>query len=160
MQTVTVRKELDHDAESVWCVLDDFGSVYKYNPGVRMSEIVGEKVTGLGAQRICHFYDGTSVKETVIRYTPDRGYSLSLSDFSLPLKRAAGHFTLMPLGAGKSVLSITLEFEPRFGPAGWLMAKLTMRPALKRALNGLTKGLEDHLETGRLVGEKGELLAA
>ena len=38
------------------------------------------------------------------------------------------------------------------------MGKLLMRPMLTKALKGLTKGLDDHIRTGRIVGSKGELL--
>lgn len=38
--------------------------------------------------RVCHFYDGSSLKETIINYVPNQGYSFELSAFSLPLKSA------------------------------------------------------------------------
>ena len=160
MHNITVTREMNNNVETVWKVLDDYGSVYKYNPGVESSEILGEKNTGLGARRVCNFYDGSSLKETIIKYVPNQGYSFELSDYSLPLNRATAHVQLEPLSNGKSMLSITLEIEPKFGPIGWLMAKLLMRPALTKALIGLTKGLDDYMTSGRLVGESGELLAA
>ena len=160
MHSITVKREMDNSVEAVWKVLDDYGTVYKYNPGVATSEILGEKKTGLGARRECHFYDGSSIKETIIRYVPNEGYSFELSDFSLPLKRATSHFKLAALSQNKSLLSVTIKFEPKFGPVGWLMAKLLMRPMLTKALNGLTKGLDDYMTSGQLVGESGELLAA
>ena len=160
MHSITVKREMNNNVETVWKVLDDYGSVYKYNPGVESSEILGEKNTGLGARRVCNFYDGSSLKETIIRYVPNQGYSFELSDFSLPLKRATSHFQLEPLSRDRCLLSVTIEFEPKFGPLGWLMAKLLMRPMLTKALNGLTKGLDDYMTSGQLVGESGELLAA
>ena len=160
MHNITVKREMNNSVESIWKVLDDYGSVYKYNPGVATSDILGEKKTGLGARRVCNFYDGSSLNETIIKYIPNKGYSFELSDYSLPLKRAISNFELEPLSNGKSVLTVTIEFEPKFGPVGWLMAKLLMRPTLTKALNGLTKGLDDYMTSGQLVGEAGELLAA
>jgi ribosome-associated toxin RatA of RatAB toxin-antitoxin module len=160
MHNVTVKREINHDVESVWNVLDDFGTVHKYHPGVKTSSIIGDKQTGMGAKRVCNFYDGSSLKETIIKYTPNQGYSFRLSDFSLPLKSATSHFQLEPLDKDKSLLSVEIEFEPKFGPLGWLMAKLLMRPMLTKALNGLTKGLDDYMTSGQLVGQGGELLAA
>ena len=78
----------------------------------------------------------------------------------MPLKRAFSHFQLEPLSKDKCLLSVTIEFEPKFGPIGWLMAKLLMRPMLAKALNGLTKGLDDYMTSEQFVGESGELLAA
>jgi hypothetical protein len=48
---------------------------------------------------------------------------------------------------------------PKFGPLGWVMGKLMMRPMLLRALRGLTKGVDDHMSTGAIVGKGGALLA-
>jgi len=160
MHKVTVTKEMSHNVEAVWKVLDDYGSVYKYNPGVKTSDILGAKRTGLGARRQCNFCDGSSFKETIVEYVPNEGYSFTLSDFSLPLKSANSHFGLTAISGSKSSLSVTLEFEPKFGPLGWLMAKLLMRPALTKTLNGLVSGLDDYMKSGQLFGESGELLAA
>jgi len=160
MHTITVKREMNENVAGVWKVLDDYGTVYRYNPGVESSELLNDKKTGLGARRVCHFYDGSSLKETIIKYVPNQGYSFMLSDFSLPLKRATTHFRLAPINEDKCLLSVTIEFEPKFGPLGWLMAKLLMRPMLTKALNGLTKGLDDYITSGRLVGQGGVLLAA
>ena len=62
MHNVTVKREMNNNVETVWKVLDDYGTVYKYNPGVETSEILGEIKTGLGARRVCNFYDGSSLK--------------------------------------------------------------------------------------------------
>ena len=160
MHNITVKREMNNNVETIWKVLDDYGAVYKFNPSVETSRILGEKKTGLEARRVCNFYDGSSLKETIIEYVPNQGYTFELSDFALPLKSATSHFQLEPLSENKSLLSVTLEFEPKFGPIGWLMAKLLMQPALTKALNGLTKGLDDYMTSGQLVGETGELIAA
>ena len=158
MHRVTVTRELNHDVADVWRLLDDFGAIAKYNPGVEFAEIVSAGPTGLDAQRICHFYDGTSLKETIVRYQPGHGYSFDLSDFALPLKQATSHFDLTRISDGRSLLTVTLEFTPKFGPLGWVMGKLMMRPMLQRALRGVTKGLDDHMSTGAIVGKGGALL--
>ena len=159
MHAITVKRQLNNNVEAVWKVLDNYGAIYKYNPSVETSEILGEKITGLGASRVCHFYDGSSLKETIIKYVPNQGYSFELSDYALPLKHATSHFQLEPLPGNNSLVSVTLEFQPKFGPLGWLMAKLLMRPMLTKALNGVIKGLDDHLASGRIVGQDGVLLA-
>ncbi|MCZ6882715.1 MAG: SRPBCC family protein [Gammaproteobacteria bacterium] len=157
MHSVNVTREMNSDAVTIWKSLDDFGGIYKYNPGVKSSEILGNKKTGLGAHRQCNFYDGTSLKERITHYDEGRSYSFELSDFAMPLKTASSHVEVIPRGANSSSLSITLKFDPKFGPVGWLMGKLLIRPMLKKMLNGLLKGLDDHIRTGRIVGSDGEL---
>jgi len=39
------------------------------------------------------------------------------------------------------------------------MGKLLIRPMLTKALKGLSKGLNDHIRTGKIIGSKGELLS-
>lgn len=111
MHYVTVKKEMNNNVDTVWHVLDDYGTVYKYNPGVETSEILGEKNTGLGAHRVCNFYDGSSLKETIIKYVPNQGYSFELSDYSLPLKRATSHFQLEPLSKDRCLRPIAVSAE-------------------------------------------------
>lgn len=157
MQKITVSREFDHTADEVWRLLDNFGAVSTYHPAVDSSRLLSSKATGEGARRVCNFYDGTSLKETIFRYDEGRGYSFELSDFALPLKRAISHFDVQPLSSERSALEITVEFRPKFGPLGWLMGRLMIGPTLRRALQGLAQGIDDHLRTGRHVGEGGTL---
>ncbi|GAB4194880.1 MAG: hypothetical protein Tsb002_26800 [Wenzhouxiangellaceae bacterium] len=160
MHEVTVTRTMQNNAQAVWKVLDDFGNIYRYNPAVESSNLIGNKATGVGAMRECHFYDGTSLKETITEYHPGQGYGFRLSDFSLPLKEASTQLRVEPINNEQSKLTITLKFIPKFGPLGWVMANLMMKPMLNKALTGLAKGLDDHIDTGRIVGKKGTLLEA
>jgi len=160
MEQVIVTREIKSDVNAVWAVLDDFASIYKYNPSVKHSELLSNKTTGMDAQRICHFYDGTSLKETITHYQPNKGYGFELSDFKLPLKFAETQISLNSVGVAKSSVTVTLSFVPKFGPLGWLMAKLLMKPMLKKALTGLLQGLDDHTRSGQLVLQDGSLVAA
>ena len=160
MHNVKVTREMDSNAATIWRYLDDFGSIYKYHPGVESSEILGKKITGPGAIRQCNFYDGTSIKEKISHYDEGRSYTLELSDYAMPFKSAEAHMEVTPTSADKSKLSISLKFVPKFGPIGWLMGKLLMKPMMTKALKDLTKGLDDHIRTGQFIGSKGKLLTA
>ena len=160
MHKVKVSRELKADVKTVWAVLDDFAGIYKYNPGVKSSEVVSKEQTGKGAQRICYFDDETSLKETITHYNPMRGYAFDLSEYSLPLKEANTRVSIKPVDAHSCEVSVILSFIPKFGPLGWLMGKLLMKPMLTKALKGLTKGLDDHVRTGMTVLSDGSLQPA
>lgn len=160
MHKVTVKRKMLHNSTAVWKVLDDFGEIYKYHPDVKSSNILSQKATGTGAQRVCNFHDGTSIKETIVKYDANHGYILKLTDFSVPLKEANAHFKIESLNNNQSLLSITLVFIPKFGPLGWVMGKLMMRPMLTKALKKLGKGLDDYIRTGQFIGKDGSLLEA
>lgn len=158
MHKVSIYREIPFSSKAVWRILDDFGSIYLYNPAVKTSKIIGEIPTGIGAQRICYFHDGTSLREKITKYYPGKGYEFELSEFSLPLKTASTEISITSKDHHKSSINITICFSPKFGPLGWLMAKILMKPMLTKALNALAKGLEDHMKSGLPIGAKGELL--
>ena len=152
---------------------DDFGDlsiavvIPCLNEEVAIAGVVNDFRAALPSARI-YVYDNASTDGTVdvagkagaiVRCEPGHGYSFDLSEFALPLKQATSHFDLIPISDGRSLLTVTLEFIPKFGPLGWVMGKLMMRPMLLGALRGLTKGVDDHMSTGAIVGKGGVLLA-
>lgn len=157
MHTVIANRVIDVSLNRVWAVLDDFGNIYKYNPGVKSSTLLSTTKSGIGAKRICHFYDGNSLKETITEYKDKQGYSFVLSDFKLPLKMAKTKILVRAKGENATQIQVVLSFQPKFGPLGWLMAKVLLKPALKKAMKGLTKGLDDHIRSGQIVSQNGEL---
>ncbi|NER84426.1 MAG: SRPBCC family protein [Leptolyngbya sp. SIO1D8] len=126
---------------------------------VARSNITNSQPTGLGAERVCYFYDGSQVRETITRYQPGQEYSVELADISMPLKQGRIHLDVAPLDSQRSRVSVRFEFVPKFGVLGWLMAPL-MKLKLKQVSSKLVQGLADHLRTGRVVGENGVLLDA
>ena len=49
METINVKKVIDAPVEKVWESWDDFGNIYKFNPGINASRLLGEDSTGIGA---------------------------------------------------------------------------------------------------------------
>lgn len=158
MQKLVIKRNLQFPASAAWEVVDAFGSVYKVNPVVERTTRVGDKATGRGAQRVCEFYNGQSVKETIVQYDEGRSYSIELSEFSLPLKSERTRVEVSSVSTYQCQVAFYLEFAPKFGPIGWLMAQLMIKPFLRKALMGFAKGIEDHIKTGKIVGEKGKLI--
>jgi hypothetical protein len=160
VQKLTVKRVLEVPASAAWEIVDAFGSVYKVNPIVRKTDLVGTKATGRGAKRVCEFYNGKSVTETIVQYDEGRGYTIEMSEITLPLKSARTRIEVTSLPGDRSQVTFVLEFAPKFGPAGWLMAQLKIKPFMREALMGFAKGIEDHIKTGKIVGEKGKLIEA
>lgn len=159
MHTVTASAEIQSSAEKVWQALDNYGNISVFHPLVKQSLITNGIETGLGAERVCHFYDGSQVRETITRYVPEQGYSVILADFSLPLKQAMIHLDVESVNKEVSRLKMKFEFEPKFGLVGWLMAQTLIKPKLKQVFAQLMKGLDEHLRTGQAIGPGGILLA-
>lgn len=158
MHVVTATRTIAADHPKVWSALADFGTIHRFHPGVRKSHTCNGVTTGMGAQRVCQFYDGGTVKETVIGFEENRAIDVELSDFSIPLKRCYLRLEALPLSDGATQTSISVRFEPKFGVLGWLLAHLMMKALMRRDAARVLKGLEDHLGSGLLIGPGGKLL--
>ncbi len=160
MHTVQVSKTIGLPADKLWAAMADYGGIYKFAPGVSHSEVLNDVVVGPGAQRICEFAGGGSVKEVITRYQEGSFYELDLYDIEVPIKAGNARFSVTPINPNTTRVDVQFNFQPKFGPAGWVMAKLMMKPQFTKALNGMLKGLEDHVRTGKLIDQNGYLIDA
>ncbi len=158
MHVLTVAQEINVPANKLWPVLDDFGNVFAFHPDVRESSVINDIETGMGARRVCHFNDGNSIKETVVRYEPGQGYSVTMEEFTMPIKEGLIHLDVFPVNEHRSRVTVRMEFEPKFGIFGWLMATVMIKPILKTRLKEIAPSLETYVVTGKKVGNKEILL--
>ncbi len=153
MHTVRVEKEIPVPAQVAWEKFDDFGGIANFHPLVVHSTIVNDIETGMGAQRVCEFADGNAIREAVEGYRPGTGYSVRIVDpGKFPLKEAVAHITVEPVGVQRSRVTFVMQFRPKFGPLGWLMAKTMMAGQFRKILGRVIDGIEEHVRTGKVVG--------
>ena len=161
MHHVHVDRVIDQPADAVWSILDDFGSVFRFHPLVEKSPISNGISSGLGAGRVCHFDDGSSIREEITAYEPGRGYEVEIVDLGqFPLKRAVARLSVEPLSDARSRVGFDIAFRPKFGPLGWIMGKTLMVPQFRKTLKRVLEGLETHLRTGEVVSRKPRPAAA
>ncbi|MBT6441782.1 MAG: SRPBCC family protein [Alphaproteobacteria bacterium] len=159
MSIVTVRRHVAVEPEAAWAVLADFIHIDRFHPAVDTVKHLGGPTHGLGAARRCEFYDGKGISETVTNWVDGRSYSVELSEMSMPLKRASATLAVGADSAGGSVVSMTMDFTPKFGPIGMLMGAIMMRPMMRRMFETILKGFEHHAVTGELIGKGGTPVA-
>jgi hypothetical protein len=156
-----VSHKINAPASKVWEVLDKFSEVYMYHPFVKHSESLNQQARGLGAERSCHFEDGNKIKERIIAYEKGNSYQVEIYDpGNFPLRRAVALLEVKPDGNHKSTVIFNMSFKPKYGPAGWLMAKMMMKKQFASILKHVLKGLDTHLQTGGVVGKNGAVLKA
>jgi uncharacterized protein YndB with AHSA1/START domain len=154
MGKIVVTRELDHSANLVWSVLEDFGGVHRYSAGVEASPInPGTPEHGVGAERRCALYDGNHIQERVTESVEERLLSLEVFDTSMPIQSAAVRFDLEESGGG-SVLTMTMEYVVKYGLIGRAMDAMMMERMMTKSLTSLLAGLDEHLSTGKQI-EKG-----
>ncbi len=157
MITITHTATIDVDSKKAWEKISDIGEVYKWHPKVKTSKLESDITRGVGACRSCAFYDGMSVIETVTQWDEGKSITLELTEMSMPLKKAFATLSVKPQDQ-KSVIAITMDIEPKFGPIGWLMAQVMIKPMMRSMFKQLTFSLEQHVKTGQNIGKNGSLL--
>lgn len=103
--TATINASLDAASEAV----SNVGRVEGWHPQVKRSPVLSPEPTGMGAQRRCDFYDGTSVVETVTALKDREMVQVELSEFDMPFRQASIVIRLQEL-APKPVHA-RLEFD-------------------------------------------------
>lgn len=159
MGKVSIDQVIKASPDEVWRALADFGGVHRFHPMVESADLLSEKNGGLDAIRVCNFYDGGSVKERVSAWKDGEHMRVELSEFSMPLKRATATLQVAPVGTNAARVTFALDYTPKFGPLGALMDVLMMKAMVNRMMKSVLKGLDEHVRTGALIGEKGVLLA-
>jgi hypothetical protein len=158
MHVVSVSRNIEAPLPVVWNTLSDFGKIHLFHPGVEASPIVNGIHCGLGAQRVCHFYDGNTVKETVVAFEEQHLLEVELAEYSIPLKCGRFRMEVSPLSEARTRTTITVRFIAKMGLFGWVLGKVLMEYLMRRDAGRVLKGLEDHLTTGQAVGRGGQLL--
>lgn len=150
MHTISRSRHTSHSSQTLWEALAAFDRVEDWHPRVERSPGTSRENFGIGASRVCHFIDGTSVNETVTSIEPGRSMHIEITEMSMPLKSLQGRLELIPEQGGARI-TMTMNFEPKYGPLGSLMATLMMRPMMSKMLDQILEGLDQHLSSNGSV---------
>jgi carbon monoxide dehydrogenase subunit G len=160
MHSISISKTINAPADKVWAALDDFGSIADFHPGLHSSATTNGVSHGLGAERVCDLKQGGPIYERVTKHVAGKTLGIEITDFGkLPMKHASGDFELEAVGQDATKVSIDFAFQPKFGPIGWLMAQLIMKPQLKKGLSTVITGLEEHLNSEQTNDRQEAVLA-
>ena len=155
MTKLNIEMRINAPKETVWEVLADLGSIYKWNPGVSHSYSTSSETEGEGAMRHCDLQNakGGSIgylEERAFDWRDGDGFTIDVYESNLPLKRNHVRFDLESNGDG-TIVTITPDYALKFGPLGVLADLLIGRRQLKKGMAAMAAGLKYHIETGGLV---------
>ena len=140
--------------QKIWQVMEDFSSVEKFATTIKSSPIVGDINSGMGAKRLCTFNDGSSLVEEIVDFQDGQGFTMELSEYSLPLKSMQAEMKVTELDENSCEIYMSSDFVVKAGPLGWLMGQLIMQPVMKGVFKKLMSGLAYHCVTGERIDEK------
>jgi len=148
MVRISGQIEIDASRERVWDILADLGGVKQYHPGLRDSHYHPGETRGVGASRHCDLKPFGSLEETAIAWHEGESYTLEIHDArkAPPFRKAIGTLAVREQGTG-TVVSMTLEYELKYGPVGRLMDRLMVRPQFEKVVPAVLGGLKRFAES-------------
>jgi uncharacterized protein YndB with AHSA1/START domain len=101
MPEFTVSRRIDAPIEKVWEVLDDFGDIASWSPGIKTSALTSVGPVGEGTTRNCDFVGIGAVNERIDAYIPNERMTVNLYEtFKLPISDAVADFNLAAVDGG------------------------------------------------------------
>jgi uncharacterized protein YndB with AHSA1/START domain len=144
----TITRQIDAPVETVWAVLDDFGDIQRWNPGVSASALTSQGPVGEGSTRHCDFAPFGGVNERIDRYEPNRRLTVNLHEtFKLPISGGTADFNIAPRDGGTE---LTLHYSYTLNLLGRLMKGYTDKQ-MRKGIGGMTKALQR--ESQRIAAE-------
>lgn len=124
MTRITNRRTFDAPADVVWDVVTDPDVYESVAPNLSSVEIL--EGAGTGMVRRCVDTDGNAWTESCTRWEDGRLFAVSVetetSDFHRHLfHRFEGEWRLTEVADGVQI-TMTYDFETKYGPFGWLLA--------------------------------------
>jgi uncharacterized protein YndB with AHSA1/START domain len=134
----TITRQIGAPVETVWEVLNDFGDIYKWSPGLTASELTSEGPVAVGTTRHCDFAPFGGVDERIDRYEPHARLTVNLfATFKLPISGAVADFRIAPKDGGTE-LNLQYSYTPNL--LGRLLKGYTDKQ-MRKGISGMTKGL-------------------
>jgi uncharacterized protein YndB with AHSA1/START domain len=135
----TITRQIGAPVETVWAVLNDFGDIYKWSPGVTASELTSEGAVAEGSTRHCDFAPFGGVDERIERHEPNQRLTVNLFEtFKLPISGATADFNIAPKDGGTE-LNLHYSYTPN------MLGRLVKGYAdkqMRKGIAGLAKGLQ------------------
>lgn len=146
MSQFTESIEISASPEQVWDILADIGSICEWNPGVEHSEQTNPGDVGVGATRRCELGGKNYLNEEVVVFDSPRRLTIRITDTNLPFNSADIRFSLEPNGSD-TIVTVSPDYQPKFGVVGRILDKLMVRAQYRKGMQGLLRGLKNHVET-------------
>ena len=137
MPEFTTTRQIAAPVETVWAVLDDFGDIQRWNPGVTSSALTSSGPVSEGTTRHCDFSPFGAVNERIERHVPNERLTVDIYEtFKLPISGGVADFNLAPNGDGTE---LTLHYSYTLNRLS-RSVKGTTDKQLRKGLDGLVEG--------------------
>ena len=143
MPDFTITRQIAAPVETVWAVLDDFGDIQRWSPGVTSSALTSDGPVTEGTTRHCDLAPFGGVNERIDRFIPNERLTVDIYEtFKLPISDSIADFNITPSDDGTE---LTLHYSYTLNRLGRL-AKGTTDKQMRKGIRGLVDGLEQESE--------------
>ncbi len=157
MPTAKLTRTIDVPSSKIWAVLSDFSNIQIFHPNVQDVDQLSEMDRGLGAARRCNFYGGDSAVEKIIAWDDERHFfTCTVTEISAPILDVTAGMKVDEIDSHRSKVEIYMDYSTKWGIFGKILNVLVLRFAMQSIFNKVLKGLELHLETGKVIGKDGK----
>lgn len=141
---------IDADRGIVWDILADIGEIHRWNPGVLHSRLTFQTPDGLGSKRLCKLPGRRFLDEEVVAWKPQQQLTMRIVDSNLPFKSADIRFDLADgVLPGCVEVTVSPEYQLKYGVLGRALNALFVRPAYRKGMKDLLRGLKHFVEGER-----------
>ncbi|MEO0605017.1 MAG: SRPBCC family protein [Myxococcota bacterium] len=160
MSTITHTATIRASKADTWAVLDDFEGVHRWHFNIESSPRTSPNNEGPGATRKVRMYDGTELTEQIVEYDEGTSMKVAFVEHAMPLQRADVVFRLREVAEDLTEVTIHMDYAMKYGPVGWLIDTVFLKPTMRGVFRRMVEGLERHIATGDLIGKDGVTIAA
>ena len=126
--------------QAVWEVLEQFGSVDQWAPGMHSSSLSGEQASGVGTRRVMRHRWGFRIEEEVTRWADGLGMSFVLTRAPFPMQNVHETWDIEEQNGATRIVT-TVTYEMGMGVLGTLLDQLLVRFVVEREMRHGMKAL-------------------
>ena len=150
MYSVTLSVRINAPKSTVWEAMSEFDSVSKWTRSVSESYFVSTQTEGIGTERACKVPRFGLVKEKITYWEPLKGLSYEAN--TAITKYARSHWRISSDGED-TIVTVSPEFEVRFGFLGRLMETFLLKPQLNKQIPEVLAEFKYYVENQEAINE-------
>ena len=146
MPEFKIERLVDAPADVVWSIISDVEGYAEVASNLSKAKIISGQGTGM--KRQCWDTRGGTWLEDCILWEDGRRYSMVVdtSDYPYPFAKMQGTWG-MEVQPNGVLVTMQFDYRPKYGPFGWLMDQVYIKPAFRRLCGELMDNWETEITT-------------
>jgi len=159
MSQLSTQVQIKTPADKLWKVLADLDSLSQWPSDDVSPDPLENDENTVTAMNYDPDLFRNNIEDRTIRWEESHHYAYEVKNIG-PIKFAYNRFALTPVGevGEETLLTQTLNFQMKFGPAGALMDTLVFRPQFRKQMEQSLAALKGYVEHNEVVDSSVDLV--